>query len=97
MNVGVCQIQLRLPENHSLKGKRRVVKSIITRLHNKFNIAVAEVDNHDSWQLTTLGLTCISNHRSYDNETLSHAIKFITQNYPELELVSSRIEIFSAP
>ena len=97
MNVGVCQIQLRLPENHSLKGKRRVVKSIITRLHNKFNIAVAEVDNHDSWQLTTLGLTCISNHRSYDSETLSHAIKFITQDYPELELVSSRIEIFSAP
>ena len=97
MNVGVCQIQLRLPENHSLKGKRRVIKSIITRLHNKFNISAAEVDNHDSWQLATLGLTCVSNHRSHDNETLSHAIKFITQNYPELELVNSRIDIFSAP
>jgi len=97
MNVGVCQIQLRLPENHSLKGKRRVIKSIITRLHNKFNISAAEVDNHDSWQLATLGLTCASNHRSYDDETLSHAIKFITQNYPELELVDSRLDIFSAP
>jgi uncharacterized protein YlxP (DUF503 family) len=97
MNVGVCQIQLRLPENQSLKGKRRVIKSIITRIHNKFNIAVAEVDNQDSWQLATLGLTCVSNHRSYDNETLSNAIRFISQNYPELELLSSEIEIFSAP
>ena len=97
MNVGVCQIQLRLPENHSLKGKRRVIKSIITRLHNKFNISAAEVDNHNSWQLATLGLTCASNHRSHDDEILSHAIEFITQNYPELELLNSRIDIFSAP
>ncbi|MQY56226.1 MAG: DUF503 family protein [Dehalococcoidia bacterium] len=97
MHVGVCRVQLRLPENQSLKGKRRVIKSITTRLHNKFNISVAEVDNQHSWQLATLGLTCVSTHKSHNDETLSNAIRFITQNYPELELLSSRIETFPAP
>jgi uncharacterized protein YlxP (DUF503 family) len=97
MHVGVCRVQLRLPENQSLKGKRRVIKSITTRLHNKFNVSVAEVDNQHSWQLATLGLACVSNHGSHNHETLSNAIKFITQNYPELELLSSTIETFPSP
>ncbi|GAI12694.1 unnamed protein product, partial [marine sediment metagenome] len=42
MNIGVCQIELRLPENHSLKGKRQVIKSIIARLQNSYNVSVAE-------------------------------------------------------
>ncbi|MDP3793591.1 MAG: DUF503 domain-containing protein, partial [Candidatus Uhrbacteria bacterium] len=47
MTVGLCRVWLRLPQNHSLKDKRQVVKSLIARLHNKFNVAVAEVDDHD--------------------------------------------------
>jgi hypothetical protein len=96
MNVGVCQIELRLPENQSLKGKRRVIKSIIARLHNKYNVSVAEIDNHGLWQLATLGVTCVSNHRRHADETLSNVVKFITQNYPDLELLGSEIEIFPA-
>ena len=42
MTVGLCQIWLRLPENHSLKGKRQVIKSLVARIHNRFNVAVAE-------------------------------------------------------
>ena len=44
MNVGVCKFKLRLPENMSLKGKRRVLKSIITQIRNRFNVSVAEID-----------------------------------------------------
>jgi len=94
MNVGVCRIELRLPENQSLKGKRRVVKSIITRLQNKYKVSVAEVDSQDLWQLATLGIACISNHRRHANETLSSVVKFVAQNYPDLELLSSEIESF---
>jgi Uncharacterized protein conserved in bacteria len=47
MHVSVCQIELRLPENHSLKGKRQVIKSITTRIQNRFNVSVAEVDNQN--------------------------------------------------
>jgi uncharacterized protein YlxP (DUF503 family) len=94
MHVSVCQIELRLPENHSLKGKRQVVKSIITRLQNKFKISVAEVDNQDLWQLVTLGVACVSNHRRHADETLTNVIKFVVQNYPDVELLSSEIETF---
>ena len=95
MHVSVCQIELRLPENHSLKGKRQVIKSIITRLQNKFNISVAEVDNQDLWQLSTLGVACVSNHRRHAGETLANVVKFIVQNYPDVELLSSEIETFT--
>jgi uncharacterized protein YlxP (DUF503 family) len=94
MHVSVCQIKLRLPENHSLKGKRQVIKSIITRLQNKFNVSVAEVDSQDLWQIATLGIACVSNHRRHADETLANVVKFVIQNYPDVELLSSEIETF---
>jgi uncharacterized protein YlxP (DUF503 family) len=94
MHVSVCQIELRIPENHSLKGKRQVIKSIITRLQNRYKVSVAEVDNQNLWQLATLGMACVSNHRSHADETLSNAVKFIVQNYPDVELLGSEIETF---
>jgi hypothetical protein len=94
LHVGVCQIELRLPENHSLKGKRQVIASIITRLQNKFNVSVAEVDSQDLWQLATLGVACVSNHRRHADEVLTNVVKFIVQNYPDVELLSSQIETF---
>ena len=94
MHVGVCRIELRLPENHSLKGKRQVIKSITTRIQNKFNVSVAEVDNQNLWQLATLGIACVSNHRRHADETLSNVLKFVVQNYPDVELLSSEIETF---
>ena len=92
MHVSVCQIELRLPENHSLKGKRQVIKSIIARLQNTFNISVAEVDNQDLWQLSTIGVACVSNHRRHAGETLANVVKFIVRNYPDVELLRSEIE-----
>ena len=94
MHVSVCQIELRLPENHSLKGKRQVIKSITTRIKNRFNVSIAEVDNQNLWQLATLGIASVSNHRRHADETLSNVIKFIVQNYPDVELLSSEIETF---
>ena len=94
MNVSVCRIELRIPENHSLKGKRQVVKSIITRLQNRYKVSVAEVDNQSLWQLVTLGVASVSNHRQHADETLFNVVKFIVQNYPDLELLGSDIETF---
>lgn len=94
MNVGVCRVELRLPENESLKGKRQVIKSIVTRLKNKYNVSVAEVDNNGLWQLATLGISCVSNYRQHTEETLATAVNFIAQNYPNLELLRSETEVF---
>ncbi len=93
MNIGVCRIELRLPENQSLKGKRQVIKSIIARLHNNYNVSVAEIDNQDLWQLATLGITCVSNYRKHADEVLSNVVRFIIQNYPNVEMLSSKVEV----
>ena len=93
MNVGVCRVGLRLPENLSLKGKRRVLKSITTRVRNKFNVSVAEIDDHDLWQLATLGICCVSNNKRHTNEVLSKVVDFIVGGRFEVEVVDYEIEI----
>lgn len=93
MNVGVCTVNLRLPENLSLKGKRGVLKSIITRAANRFNISVAEVDNQDLWQLATLGICCVSNSQQHTNEVLSKAVDFIANSQFAVEILDYEIEI----
>jgi len=93
MNVGVCRIKLRLPENLSLKGKRRVLKSITTRVRSKFNVSVAEVDDQNLWQLATLGICCISNNKRYTNEVLSKVADFIVDGRFEVEILDYEIEI----
>lgn len=93
MNVGVCRIKFRLPENLSLKGKRRVVKSITARVASKFSVSVAEVDDNDLWQLATLGICCVSNDQRHTNEVLSKVVDFITNNHFEVEILDYEIEI----
>ena len=93
MNVGVCRIELRLAENLSLKGKRRVLKSITTRVSNKFNVSVAEVSDQNLWQLATLGICCVSNNSRYTNEVLSKVVDFVVNSRFEVEILNYEIEI----
>ena len=93
MNVGVCRIKLRLPENLSLKGKRQVLKSITARVRNKFNVSVAEVDDQDLWQLATIGICCVSNDSRHANEVLSKVVDFVIGGRFEAEILDYEIEI----
>lgn len=93
MNVGICKVKIRLPENHSLKGKRGVVKSLTARLKNKFNLSVAEVENQDLWQMATIGMCCVSNDQSLTNEMLSKAVNFIATSEFDIEVLDHEIEI----
>ena len=95
MNVGVCRINLRLPENLSLKGKRQVLKSIMARVRNRFDVSIAEVDNHDLWQLATLGVCCVSNNKRHTNEVLSKVVDFVADGRFEIEMLNYEIEILS--
>ncbi|MDO8687769.1 MAG: DUF503 domain-containing protein [Dehalococcoidales bacterium] len=95
MNVGVCRVRLRLPENLSLKGKRQVLKSITTRVGNKFNVAVAEVDDQDLWQLATLGIACVSSEKQHTNEVLSKVVDFITNSRFDVEILDCEIEVLT--
>ena len=93
MNVGVCRIELRLPENQSLKGKRQVLKSLTSRVRNRFNVSVAEVDTQELWQLATLGICCVSNNSRYTNEVLSKVVDFVVDGHFEVEILKYEIEI----
>jgi len=97
MNIGVLKIKLRLPENETLKGKRQVVRSIIARVRNSFNVCIAEVDDQDYWQLATLGVTCVSNEPQFANEVLSKVLNFISNCRYDCELLDSKLEVMSVP
>ncbi len=58
MNVAVCALKFRLPENHSLKGKRQIVHSITGRLQNRFHVSAAEVEGQGLWQVCTSASPC---------------------------------------
>ncbi len=93
MNVGVARVSLRIPENMDLKGKRMVLKSIIGRTKSRFDVAVAEVDDNDSWQIATIGICCISNNKRHSNEVLSKVVHFIETGGFDVEFLDYSIEI----
>ena len=95
MDIGVCKISFRIPESESLKGKRQVLKSIIGRIRNKFEVAVAEVDNQDVWQIATIGICCISNDKRHANQVLSNIVKFVEGSHLDVEMLDYEIEILT--
>jgi uncharacterized protein len=95
VNIGVCKVKLRLPENLSLKGKRQVVKSVTARLKNKFNVSVAEVEDNDLWQLATIGICFVSNDRRFTNEVLSKAVEMVVNSQGDFEMLDYEIEILA--
>ena len=95
MNVGVCKIKLRIPESHSLKGKRSAIKSVSQRIRNKFNVSVAEVDDNESWQLATLGITCASNSARHADEVISNVLSYLESTREDLEIIDTEQETIS--
>ncbi len=93
MTVGLCRVRLRLPENHSLKGKRQVLKSLLARLHNKFNVAAAEIEEQDRWQMACLGISCVTNDERHAHQVLASVIAFIQSERLDAELVDYSTEV----
>jgi uncharacterized protein len=91
--VGACELTLRLPDNRSLKGKRQLSRSLIQRIRNRFNVAVAEVADQDRWQTLSLGVTCVTDDARHANEILSKIVDFIGEQDGDAVLHSHRIEI----
>jgi len=93
MFVGIGQVELYIPESGSLKSKRFVLKSIKTRIRNKFNVSVAEIDNNDKWQRSSLGIAVVSNDRRLVNSTLNQVFHLIEADF-RIEILDQSIEIF---
>jgi len=94
MVVGVCQIELRIPENNSLKGKRQILRKICERTKNKFNISIAEVGAYDRWQRARIGVSLVGNDRRFVNACLDKVINFI-DHLQLAEIIGQEFEILS--
>lgn len=61
--IGVLTLELRIEDAHSLKDKRHVVKGLKDRLRHRFNVAVAEIDGHDTWQRAVVAAVTVAHER----------------------------------
>ena len=77
MVVGVLKLNLLLPENHSLKGKRGVLKRIQAEVANKFNTSVTECGDQDLWQSAVLGFGVVGTSQPILEATLQNIVKFV--------------------
>ena len=77
MVVGVLRLTLFLPENHSLKGKRQVLRAIKDRVRNKFNVSIVESAGHEMWQRAELGICQAGTDRDFVDAALREVVRFI--------------------
>ncbi len=80
MLVSTLRIKLYVPNCHSLKDKRMIVKSLIQKSRNKFNVSIAEIEDQDYYQTIVLGAACVSNSRTQANSALDEVMRFIEDN-----------------
>ncbi|MFZ0443811.1 MAG: DUF503 family protein [Bacillus sp. (in: firmicutes)] len=91
MIVGLIACECIIYNAHSLKDKRAVLQRIMTRLKQKFNISIAEVDFQDTWQRTKIAMAVVSSARNPAEIELQKALKFI-DSFPEIERTITDIE-----
>ena len=77
VRVAVGTVELHLPQVESLKAKRHVLKGLKEKVKHRFDVSVAEVDHHDSWQRATLAVACVSHDSRHANEVVSKAVNFL--------------------
>lgn len=94
MKILVIKVDLRAAYVHSLKEKRMIVKSIIGKLQNKFNISIREVENQDLHQRITIGMVKLDLNTRDCDRTKEKVINFIEENY-ETEIIDIESEIIN--
>ncbi|NOX98108.1 MAG: DUF503 domain-containing protein [Nitrospirae bacterium] len=92
MVIGILNIDLNIPGTDSLKGKRRVLKSLKDKVRGKFNISIAEVGNKDLWQRANLGIAVVSDDQKQANRILSKVIELIELSN-DTELLDYELEL----
>ena len=92
MVVGALKIKLLLPDNRSLKGKRKIVRSMVDKVKSRFNASIAEVGSNDKWQKIELGISTVGNDQRHIDSSLSHILDFIESLYLA-QIIDSEIEI----
>jgi hypothetical protein len=91
MVVGVLSLDLHIPESDSLKDKRRVLRGLLDRLHNEFNVSAAEVGDNDVWRRSQVGVACVTNDRAHADAVLQSALRLVEAD-GRLEVLRADLE-----
>jgi uncharacterized protein YlxP (DUF503 family) len=94
MVIGICQLDFLIPENHSLKGKRHVIRKLIDRVRHRFNVAISEVGDNDLWQRAQIGICTVGNDRRHINSSLDKVVDFV-EKMNLVEMVRTEMEIIT--
>jgi uncharacterized protein YlxP (DUF503 family) len=81
--VCLVQIQLHLPDTHSLKGKRKELQGLKSALQRRFGAAVAETDHHDLWQRATLSAAVVSRSARGATESAAKIERYVRSRFPD--------------
>jgi uncharacterized protein YlxP (DUF503 family) len=89
--IGFVECECFIYNAQSLKEKRAVLQRIISRLKQKFNVSVSEIDHQDVWQRTTLGIVAITSSKQATERELQNCLKMI-DSFPEIERAVTNFE-----
>jgi len=92
MQVSVARVTLRIVESRSLKGKRKVIRSVLDKSRAKFRVSAAEVGLQDKWQMAELGFACVSSNGHHAEEVIQKVIRFV-ENMHVAMVTECRTEI----
>ncbi|MBN8199634.1 MULTISPECIES: DUF503 domain-containing protein [Bacillaceae] len=91
MIIGLAACECIIYDTHSLKEKRAVLQRILTRLKQKYNVSVSEVDYQDLWQRTKIAIVSVSSTQVSTERELQNALKMI-DSFPEIERTITDLE-----
>jgi uncharacterized protein YlxP (DUF503 family) len=90
--VALCRFDLRIPDTRSLKEKRHVVKTLTASIRSRFNVSVAEVDHHDLWQRTALGVAAVG-QQGYHLRKVMHEVERHIGRFPAVEVIDTSLSL----
>ena len=91
MPVGLLRLEIHMPEAHSLKDKRQVLRSLKDRLRGRYNVAVAELEHQDLWQRATIGVVTLADQPGFVEHALEEVLRD-SENLLGRVLVDHQIE-----
>ncbi len=92
MRIGTLKVRLYAPWVHSLKEKRMIVKSLLAKLTNRFNVSAAEVEGQDTLQTAVIGIACVADSSAFLDSVTDKLIDFI-ESSTQAEIVSVERDI----
>jgi uncharacterized protein YlxP (DUF503 family) len=92
MLVALTRFDLRIPGSGSLKEKRHVVKTLSAGIRAKFNVSVAEVDHHELWQRTAIGVAAVA-REPYHARKVMHEVERFIERHPGVETIDAELSL----